>query len=160
MKNLLTLLFFLCLASTVSAGVRSLGGESTSPVSSKKVETTNISTTPSISFKEIDTAKRCMNQGFPLRKCPANYIGVYPCPENNMYFRDCCPKEYRYTKHQCAQKNLEPSEEACLGFHTCQPKGTAEKIEKALDILATKKAVDLQTTKKVISIQPAEAAKK
>lgn len=120
------LVFFLCLfiTSTTEAGVRSLGnsGSSSSVFSNGTSQSGNISSAPVVNLNNTNTTIICNNSGFTLQKCPSGYVPVFPCPENNKYFRDCCPKEYRFKAQTCLDRGLEPSVETCLGFHACKAK--------------------------------------
>ena len=126
MKKILFLFCCSGLILSAQAGVRSLGdnsGYSTNKKSSTAATLPEpVSSQPVVNLKNVNTAERCMDSGFTMRSCPSGYVAVYPCPENNKYFRDCCPQEYRFTESQCREYGLEPSKETCLTFHACREK--------------------------------------
>ena len=125
MKYILTL--FLCLFITTEANcaIRALGGSEynakKSHSTTQKHSSDNIDTKPIANLKGKNTTLVCNKNGFTLKKCPAGYAPVLPCPENNKLFKDCCPQDYRYNANTCIERGLEPSSETCLGFHACRP---------------------------------------
>ena len=124
MKYFSLILLCLLVAAEVHAGIRALGADTntTGARSTDNNNTTseNTNTAPVVSLQGSNTAVICNNNGFTMKECPSGYAPVYPCPQNNKYFRDCCPQEYRYTTANCYEKGLTPSTETCLGFHACR----------------------------------------
>lgn len=125
MKQIIFLLVCSFICSNSFAGVRALGGEDDSGLkynhrpTSVNSDSNNIGTAPIVNLESTNTSQSCIDSGFTMEKCPANYIPVYPCPLNNRYFRDCCPQEYRFSANNCYEKGMIPSVESCLGFHSC-----------------------------------------
>lgn len=111
------------------AGVRALGAENHNAhrsSSNSDFASGATGTAPVVNLQNTSTSLQCQNSGFTLQKCPAGYVPVFACPQNNNYFRDCCPQGYRYTESNCYEMGLVPSIETCLGFHACQKKETTE----------------------------------
>ena len=131
MKYILTLLLCAFIATEANCAIRALGSSEynakKSHSNSKNHIPENIGTTPVVNLKGTNTSVVCNQNGFTLRKCPAGYAPVLPCPENNKFFKDCCPQDYRYNANTCIEKGLEPSKETCLGFHACRPPKKEEK---------------------------------
>lgn len=108
-----TIIFLLSIIYVVSAnaGVRSLGGGSETQ--------NNISPTPKVNLRVVNTNQDCLKHGFTLSHCEVNQIPAFPCPNNPSYFRLCCPQDYRYTQAYCQQHNMEASNDSCGGMFAC-----------------------------------------
>lgn len=122
MKYIISLLLCLSIINPASAAIRALGssgGAKSSHSNKKDYASENIGSTPVISLKGSNTVVICNKKGFTLQKCPSGYAPVLPCPQNNKYFKDCCPQNYRFTTRDCIEKGLKPSTATCLGFHAC-----------------------------------------
>ena len=123
MKYFFTLLLCLFVITDADCAIRALGSSEydAKKSHSKNKKPENIGTMPVVNLKGTNTTLLCNKNGFTLKKCPSGYAPVLPCPENNKFFKDCCPQDYRYNANTCIERGLEPSPETCLGFHACRP---------------------------------------
>lgn len=121
-RNFLVVVFCLLFAASAGAAVRPLISGSGGKSSSKNPAPQYQPAFQSNGFQNTNVTQRCYESGFTMQKCPDGYVGVLPCPLDNKYFKDCCPQDYRFTRRDCFEMGLEPSEETCLGFHACRKK--------------------------------------
>ena len=85
---------------------------------------------PGIHFFAPNTVQECLSAGFEKTNCPSTHIAVFPCPLNSHYFKDCCPKDYRYSEAFCREHGKEPSSDSCYNFYACLPKKENSKTTK------------------------------
>lgn len=113
-KKLILILFTFAWCYQANAAIRALGNDGETSGQEKL--------TPGIRFTPPDTIHECLKSGFEKTSCPATHIAVFPCPLNSHYFKDCCPKDYKYSEAFCREYGMEPSSDSCYDFHACLPK--------------------------------------
>ncbi len=103
----LTLMAALCFVASAHAGVTFL------PAASGGIGGS------SGSSHAVSTAQRCINEGY-RSSCSGRQRGVDKCPYNSSYYRSCCSEDYKFTREECINAGLRPSNISCGGLHRCR----------------------------------------
>ena len=61
----------------------------------------------------------CEELGYIYTECEEGYFLATPCPDNALFYLECCPEEYNSTREDCLVKQKTPSNYSCGGYYAC-----------------------------------------